>query len=226
MRSELSWKSTTCQAANQYRSSARHKTHLDPSYTHKQHTSMRRLEWRVTERTKYKKGHAQSCLLSSTLFASLCVSVCAFCLPQNPPSMTVKLGRSQRNKRGKDQRKGQRGKWDVGGWIGQDRWRQTWGKRPTCADGEHQDIKVERKRHGEKKRLEGEGDSWKRKQQKIRLLWNRLHIDEILIYNGASILNPPGVERVHRNFRIMQHVEIFPELFEILNSLLTRWGMA
>lgn len=208
---------------DQYRSSARHKTQSRSILrrTHKQHTSMGRLEVvsgdrAPQERTKYKKGHAHSCLLS----------VCACCLPQNPPSTTAKLGRSQRNTRGKNREERTEGKWDAGGWIGQDRWRQTWGKRPTCADGEHQDIKVERKRHGEKKRLEGEGESWKRKQRKICRLWNCLHIDEILIYNGASILSPSGVERVHRNFRIMQHVEIFPELFEILNSLFTRWGMA
>ena len=53
-----------------------------------------------------------------------------------------------------------------------------------------------------------------------------LHLDEIHIYNGASIPNPTGAETAHRNFRIMQHVEIFPELFEILNSLYTRWEMA
>lgn len=51
--------------------------------------------------------------------------------------------------REKDRGKVRCGRVNRSGWI--ERQRQTRGKRPTCAEGEHQDIKVERQRHREKK---------------------------------------------------------------------------
>lgn len=79
-------------------------------------------------------------------------------------------------------------------------------EKANCAD---KDVKLERKRRGE---------------QRVKCFC--IHLDKVLVCSRASILNPSGVSGAHRNFGKMQHVEIFPELFEILNSLHTRWGMA
>lgn len=40
----------------------------------------------------------------------------------------------------------------------------------------------------------------------------RLHLDNILIYSGASIPKPSGVETAHRHSEIARLVEILPKL--------------
>lgn len=91
-------------------------------------------------------------------------------------------------------------RWRVkrSGWI-ERQWRAQ-GKRPTCAEGD-QDTWKERD-VGRTKKWEKEAVVKKEKRKwKIPYLWSCLHLDEIHIYNGASLLNPSGVSTVHGKFQ-------------------------
>lgn len=141
------------------------------------------------------------CHASSAVFRSLS----GHYLPQELHLMTTKLGQSQSNEGGNDNEKGQRenATWQP---ISIDRKTKTDKReKANLCGGKHHDRAME----GKTRRKE-----WHQAEfRKTASVWDCVHPDNILIYNGASILNPSGVEAAHRRSEIMQLVEIFPELF-------------
>lgn len=176
---------------------------LDTSHQQKmkhQHTSC--------ECTKSRRAMPGPAWYYLTLWFCVCVSAC---LPRPTGSSFInyKTGtKPEEQAESKGQRKVRYQRVNRSGWI--ERRRQMQRKRPT----------VQTKTSNWKERGVGS------REPRGGVKCFSIHLDKVLVCSRASILNPSGVSGAHRNLGKMQHVEIFPELFEILNSLHTRWGMA